>query len=148
MSSSGPGRGTLAEDALRAMRGAGLAPPVELVETSPVLRRAQAERVSACWHDDLSTLPDDGPLLVVANEFFDALPVRQFDRPGEELTVRLDGDAFVRDGEAMTETSPASLAIVGDLARRIAAAGRRGADRRLRPRPARHGRHAAVAPAP
>ena len=43
----GPGRGTLAEDALRAMRGAGLAPPVELVETSPVLRRAQAERVFA-----------------------------------------------------------------------------------------------------
>jgi SAM-dependent MidA family methyltransferase len=61
MSSSGPGRGTLAEDALRAMRGAGLAPPVDLIETSPVLRAAQAERLSARWHEDLSTLPETGP---------------------------------------------------------------------------------------
>ena len=77
----GPGRGTLAEDAFRAMRGAGLAPPVELVETSPVLRAAQAERLAARWHDDLATLPADGPLLVVANEFFDALPVHQYRQP-------------------------------------------------------------------
>jgi SAM-dependent MidA family methyltransferase len=74
----GPGRGTLAADALRAMRSAGLEPPVHFVETSPVLRAAQAERVpGAEWHDDLSTVPDDGPVLVAANEFFDALPVRQ-----------------------------------------------------------------------
>jgi len=116
----GPGRGTLAEDALRAMGGTGFAPPVELVETSPVLRRGQAERVSACWHDGPSTLPTEGPLFIVANEFFDALPVHQFDSRGEELMIRLDGDKFVRDGEVMTETSPASLAIAGDLARRIA----------------------------
>ena len=117
----GPGRGTLAEDALRAMRGTGLAPPVELVETSPVLRAAQAERLSARWHDDLSSVPESGPLLVVANEFFDALPVRQFE--GErELLVSHDG-RFVRDGAVETETSPAALAIVGDLARRISAQG-------------------------
>ena len=74
----GPGRGTLAADALRAMRAAGLQPPVELVETSPVLRRAQAERVpGASWHEDLDSVPEDGPLLLVANEFFDALPARQ-----------------------------------------------------------------------
>src|ERR1700741_5196394 len=74
----GPGRGTLAADALRAMKGAGLTPDGHLVETSPVLRRVQKARVrDARWHDDLSTLPPDGPLLVVANEFFDALPVRQ-----------------------------------------------------------------------
>ena len=54
----GPGRGTLAADALRAMRGAGLDPPVELVETSPVLRAAQAERLAARWHDDVATLPE------------------------------------------------------------------------------------------
>ena len=117
----GPGRGTLAEDALRAMAGAGLAPPVELVETSPLLRAAQAERVSARWHDDLSTLPEDGPLLVVANEFFDALPVQQYDR-GRELRVSYEG-GFVRDGEVENETSPAALRIVGDLARRLAAQG-------------------------
>ena len=119
----GPGRGTLAEDALRAMRGAGLAPPVELVETSPVLRRAQAERVPGRWHDDLSTLPAEGPLLVVANEFFDALPVRQRDAKGAELTIRLDGGGFARDGEVAAEASPAALAVVTDLAQRIVAQG-------------------------
>jgi SAM-dependent MidA family methyltransferase len=117
----GPGRGTLAEDALRAMRGAGLAPPVELVETSLVLRAAQAERVPARWHDDLATIPESGPLLVVANEFFDALPVRQY-QGSRELRVGYDG-RFVRDGAVETETSPASLAIVADLARRLAAQG-------------------------
>jgi SAM-dependent MidA family methyltransferase len=117
----GPGRGTLAEDALRAMRGAGLAPPVELVETSPRLRLAQAERVSARWHDTLATVPEAGPLLVVANEFFDALPVRQF-AGTRELRVGHDG-RFARDGEVDTEASPASLTIVADLARRLAAQG-------------------------
>jgi SAM-dependent MidA family methyltransferase len=117
----GPGRGTLAEDALRAMRGAGLAPPVELVETSLVLRAAQAERVPARWHDDLATIPESGPLLVVANEFFDALPVRQY-QGSRELRIGYDG-GFVRDGPVETETSPASLAIVADLARRLAAQG-------------------------
>ncbi|MBL7372510.1 SAM-dependent methyltransferase, partial [Escherichia coli] len=74
----GPGRGTLAADALRAMAKAGLAPPVDLVETSPVLRAAQAERVpGAEFHLDLVGLPDDAPLVFVANEFFDALPIRQ-----------------------------------------------------------------------
>ena len=54
----GPGRGTLAADALRAMRGAGLEPPVELVETSPALRAAQRERLAAArWHDDVEGLP-------------------------------------------------------------------------------------------
>ena len=117
----GPGRGTLAEDALRAMRGAGLAPPVELVETSKALRAAQAERLSARWHDDLSTIPASGPLLVVANEFFDALPVRQFDG-GRELRIGYDG-RFRRDGAVEAETSPAALAIAADLARRLAAQG-------------------------
>ena len=117
----GPGRGTLAEDALRAMRGAGLAPTVELVETSPVLRAAQAERLSARWHDDLSSLPESGPLLVVANEFFDALPVRQYE--GErELRVGWEG-GFVRGGAVETESSPVALDIAGDLARRICAQG-------------------------
>ncbi|HYN45226.1 MAG TPA: SAM-dependent methyltransferase [Allosphingosinicella sp.] len=120
----GPGRGTLADDALRAMRGAGLDPPVELIETSPVLRGAQAGRLpSARWHEDLSSLPDNGPLLAVANEFFDALPIRQFDDSGRELRIDLDGDRFVRDGEALAETSPASLEIVRGLTRRLVAQG-------------------------
>jgi SAM-dependent MidA family methyltransferase len=120
----GPGRGTLAADALRAMRGAGLRPDVHLVETSPVLRGAQAERIpDAVWHDDLSALPDTGPLLVVANEFFDALPIEQRDAAGRIRTVDWRDGHFVAVGEAETETSPATLAIAADLSRRIAAQG-------------------------
>src|SRR5204863_499689 len=118
----GPGRGTLATDALRAMRGAGLAPPVELVETSPVLRALQAEQLPARWHDDLSTLPLGGPLLIVANEFFDALPVSQFEG-ARELRVGVEAGRFVRDGAVETETSPPSLAMVAELARRLATQG-------------------------
>jgi SAM-dependent MidA family methyltransferase len=119
----GPGRGTLAADALRVMRGAGFDPCIHLVETSRRLRAAQAERVpDARWHDDLSTLPEDGPLLVVANEFFDALEIHQFDADGVELRVDYDG-GFVRRGTVESERSPAAAAIAADLARRLAAQG-------------------------
>jgi len=119
----GPGRGTLAADALRAMRGAGLDPPVELVETSPLLRARQAERLAARWHDDPATLPGDGPLLIVANEFFDALPVRQFGADGAELRIGLAAGRFVRSGEVESEESPASVEIVRTIARRLARQG-------------------------
>ena len=120
----GPGRGTLAADALRAMKGAGLTPDVHLVETSPVLREAQAARVpGALWHDDLATLPGEGPLLIVANEFFDALPVEQRDDAGRLRTVDWQDGRFVPVGEVETEISPASRAIAADLCRRIAAQG-------------------------
>ena len=137
----GPGRGTLAADALRAMRAAGLAPSVHFVETSPVLRAAQAERVpDAVWHDDLSTLPADGPILAVANEFFDALPVRQLvatPSGWRERRVAVDGDRFVPVAGApipesaipaplrgappgtVIEASPASLACLRQLAERM-----------------------------
>jgi SAM-dependent MidA family methyltransferase len=117
----GPGRGTLAADALRAMKGTGLTPDVHLVETSPVLRQAQAARVlGATWHDDLSTLPSDGPLLVVANEFFDALPVEQRVSPSRIRTIDWQDGRFVPIGEVESESSPASLAIVADLVARLA----------------------------
>lgn len=74
----GPGRGTLSTDALRAMARFEFTPPVHFVETSAALRVKQAGAVPhARFHDAIETLPDDGPLLIVANEFFDALPVRQ-----------------------------------------------------------------------
>src|SRR3954463_1344821 len=96
----GPGRGTLAADALRSMAAAGLAPSVSLGETSPALRDMQAQRIpQASWHEDLASLPVDAPLLVVANEFFDALPVRQLVR-GEsgwrELVVTWSEGRFHR----------------------------------------------------
>jgi len=119
----GPGRGTLASDALRAMRSAGLDPPVHFVETSPVLRQAQAQAVPrASWHDDLSGVPK-APLLVVANEFFDALPVRQFVSSTERKVVTAGGGlAFDRDGEVV-ETSPARDQAVADLAGRLVTQG-------------------------
>jgi SAM-dependent MidA family methyltransferase len=120
----GPGRGTLAADALKAMRAGGLAPPAHLVETSPKLRDAQAGRVPAArWHASIDTLPDSEPLLIVANEFFDALPVRQFGRDGSELRVGWRDGAFVREGEVAREDSPESLAIVAALSRRLASQG-------------------------
>lgn len=83
----GPGRGTLMADALRAVRSVpGLrdAIRVDLVETSPRLRAMQRERlegagVPLAWHDAVDAVPA-GPLIVLANEFFDALPIRQYVR--------------------------------------------------------------------
>jgi NADH dehydrogenase [ubiquinone] 1 alpha subcomplex assembly factor 7 len=74
----GPGRGTLAADALRAMSRFDFAPPVNFVETSEALRVKQAQAVPhARFHGAIDQLPQDKPLFIVANEFFDALPVRQ-----------------------------------------------------------------------
>lgn len=98
----GPGRGTLMMDILRATRavpGFVEAAELHLVETSPTLRAAQSERLTATWHDDVGTLPDL-PTLVVANEFFDALPIRQFQRDGEgwrEARVILTDDVLTRE---------------------------------------------------
>jgi SAM-dependent MidA family methyltransferase len=119
----GPGRGTLAADAQRVMRLAGLDAPVHFVETSPVLRAAQAEAVAgAAWHESFSDVPD-GPLLVVANEFLDALPVRQFvDGRERKVCIAAGGLAFDRDGEVV-ETSPPRDQIVADAASRLAAHG-------------------------
>jgi SAM-dependent MidA family methyltransferase len=73
---AGPGRGTLMADALRAWPN----PAVHFIETSPRLRAEQAERVpNAIWHGSLSSIPHQ-PLILIANEFLDALPVRQFIR--------------------------------------------------------------------
>ena len=86
----GPGRGTLAADALRAMESAALAPRVHFVETSPTLReRQRALHPHVTHHDNIDSLPTEGPLLIVANEFFDALPVRQCIRVGEEWRERV-----------------------------------------------------------
>jgi len=102
----GPGRGTLAADALRVLRSSGFAGEVHFVETSPVLREAQKRVVpNAHWHDAIADLPERPPLLV-ANEFLDALPIRQFVAGIERrVTVTGGGLAFERDGEII-ETSP------------------------------------------
>lgn len=80
----GPGRGTLMADVLRVTRkypAFGNAARIVLVETSPVLRerqRAALADYAVTWHDALPEL-EPIPLLTAANEFFDALPIRQFE---------------------------------------------------------------------
>ncbi|MCB1338537.1 MAG: SAM-dependent methyltransferase [Maritimibacter sp.] len=144
----GPGRGTLMADILRATRGvpgfhAGLR--LHLVETSPVLRAVQRralDGVDLTHLDTVDALPDM-PLWLVANEFFDALPIRQFVRAAglwrervvgladgalafglagpsapEELATRSD----VADG-GLVEICPAARVAMDEIAARIAAHG-------------------------
>ena len=94
----GPGRGTLMADLLRAARvdpAFVRSVSIHLVETSPVLRRAQEERLSQTgvavhWHSSVDEVPA-GAALIVANEFFDALPVKQFVRTATGWHERLVG---------------------------------------------------------
>lgn len=142
----GPGRGTLMADALRAaarVTGFTEAADLWLVETSPALRRKQWEALGAYqphWADDLAGLPD-GPLFLIANEFFDALPIRQFvvsDGVLRERVVGIENDALIfglsppvssgdmpegaEDG-AIYETCPQGRAIATSIGERLAASG-------------------------
>ncbi|MDG6079195.1 class I SAM-dependent methyltransferase [Erythrobacter litoralis] len=140
----GPGRGTLAADARRAMASQGLAADMRLVEGSPALRAEQAKRVAAVFHDGVDDLPDNRPLLIVANEFFDALPVRQLVRTEEGWRERMVGlkdgalhfesgtkpmdeavPLSMQDAEVGTilETNPSAAALWRDLCERIAKQG-------------------------
>nr|WP_294850586.1 SAM-dependent methyltransferase [uncultured Sphingomonas sp.] len=119
----GPGRGSLAADALRVMRAAGLEPAsVELVETSPILRDVQLARVpEAIFRDSIDELATgEGAVLLVASEFFDALPVRQFvDGLERHVIMAAGGLAFDRDG-AITETGTAREEVMEAIARLLA----------------------------
>jgi NADH dehydrogenase [ubiquinone] 1 alpha subcomplex assembly factor 7 len=89
----GPGRGTLMADALRAVGraapGLAAAARLHLVETSDRLRAVQARALpGAAWHDALGTVPGDAPMLLVANEFLDALPLTQFERVEDGWVLR------------------------------------------------------------
>ncbi|MDP1837024.1 MAG: SAM-dependent methyltransferase [Reyranella sp.] len=92
----GPGRGALMADALRATRGVPgfhAALDLHLVETNAPLRDAQRAALlgfTPSWHERFDDVPA-GPLLLVANEFFDALPVRQFHRTAEGWRERMVG---------------------------------------------------------
>ncbi len=153
----GPGRGSLMADALRAASRAPefrRALQVHFVEMSPALKARQGETLAArhadvpvTWWADVSQVPA-GPMIVLANEFFDALPIRQFLKTREGWRERLvslapddggepsfhftfgEADAAPRSippayrgGEEMTmiEVSPASLRAIHTIARRLAA---------------------------
>ena len=144
----GPGRGTLMADAVRAATGvAGFmdAAEVHMVEISPSLEKRQHSNLSnlvkpATWHRQFSEAPS-GPLLVVANEFMDVLPVRQFVRRSDgwaERCVTFDdgGNLAWTDGPAdapadlpdassgeIVEVSPARSVIAAEITSTIAAYG-------------------------
>ncbi len=139
----GPGRGTLIADLLRTAKGiAGFAEALDihLVETSPALAKLQQTALGgapASWHRTLATVPD-GPFLLIANEFFDALPVEQYvsRRDGwHRRAVDIDGDGFrfldgprvpdppwaaghAEDGE-IREASPETVGVVREIAGRL-----------------------------
>lgn len=112
----GPGRGTLMADLLRATRGVPgfhAAARVMMVEASPTLRQVQAQTLAGYaprWTDDVADLPADQPLYLVANEFFDALPIRQFIRDGggwRERLVGLNDDKALSFGLGAQAAQPA-----------------------------------------
>ena len=142
----GPGRGTLMADILRATKavpGFHAAMRVVLVEASPRLRAIQAQALHGyrpLWADSVQDLPPH-PLFLVANEFFDALPIRQFQRARfgwRERLVGLSGEALsfglgpvvpiadLTDRLADTaqgdivEICPQAPAIMGEIAARMA----------------------------
>ena len=143
----GPGRGTLMRDLMRAaaaMPDFRAAARIHLVETSPVLREMQREALAEfdpVWREDAAHLPD-GPAIVIANEFFDALPIDQYvfrsDGWHERMVTCRDQFAFTdgppvsdrrmaelgapeaRLGEVF-EVNPAARRLVAALAKRFAA---------------------------
>ena len=152
----GPGRGTLMADALRAARGVPgflQAAALGLVEIGPGLRARQGETLEAAlgpdgpephWYDTLGEVPR-GPLLLIANEFFDALPIRQFLRrqgawcermvalaeDGRGLAfalrpARLEAAALLPpEAEAIPEggtfeVSPGAIGLAAEIGRRLA----------------------------
>lgn len=117
----GPGRGTLMADILRATRsvpGFHAAARVLLVEASPVLRRKQQETISRGhdlglrWIEAAGDLPEQ-PLFLVANEFFDALPIHQYQFVKGGWHERLIGvrDGALAFGLAEGPTLPGTMAM-------------------------------------
>jgi NADH dehydrogenase [ubiquinone] 1 alpha subcomplex assembly factor 7 len=137
---AGPGRGTLMADFMRAASqdpNFVKAAQVYLIEASPVLRQVQKKNVlfNPTWCDRLDEVPE-GPILFVANEFFDALPICQFEKTSNgwcERMVALNGDEFnfalsedvvsgtFPDSEigAIFETCPIGVEIAVNLGDRI-----------------------------
>lgn len=132
----GPGQGTLMADMLRVMRPYAAfcrAVSVHLVENSQRLRAAQRAKLAGVenvfWHDRLQDVPPGGFTLIVANEFFDALPVHQFVHGGQGTwrarRVGFDpaADKFFFDGERgdekVFELSLATLSVMEEICRRL-----------------------------
>jgi NADH dehydrogenase [ubiquinone] 1 alpha subcomplex assembly factor 7 len=125
----GPGRGTLMRDALRAARsmpGFTEAATVHLVEISDALRQVQQATLSVSpsqsaisWHRDFSKVPD-GPAIIIANEFLDALPIRQLVRAQNAwhervVTLNAQGSLAFAQGSRVHPPVGALTARPGDI---------------------------------
>ncbi|MEM1149557.1 MAG: SAM-dependent methyltransferase [Pseudomonadota bacterium] len=118
----GPGRGTLMADALRATQAVGgfhAAANIVLVETSPALRQVQTERLAPhrITHVDAIKEIPGGPSIILANEFLDCLPARQFLNDGEawrERVVGLDEAGALTLGLAADRKPPGDAPSDGD----------------------------------
>jgi NADH dehydrogenase [ubiquinone] 1 alpha subcomplex assembly factor 7 len=121
----GPGRGTMMADALRALR---VLPPlyqslsVHLVEINPVLREKQKSTLAGvrniAWHERLNEVPG-GPSVILANEYFDVLPVHQVvkrETGWHERVVEIDGNGQLAFGTA-AEPTPRFAALLPPLVR-------------------------------
>ncbi len=112
----GPGRGTLMNDALRATKhiaGFHSSITVHLVETSPALKHKQWNALANKhphieWHESIDALPNDKPWLIIANEFFDALPIRQFIHKDLQWHERM---VDVKNSECIFSVMPAKTGI-------------------------------------
>ena len=144
----GPGRGTLMADMIRTslikpsfLRAA----DIHLVEISPRLRELQQEKLAPTglaihWHGRIEDLPD-GPAIVIANEFFDALPIHQFQWANGQWAERVVGltaegklafglrpvdhrppGVALPDG-TLIETSPAAKGAIAAIAGRLKRSG-------------------------
>lgn len=152
----GPGRGSLMADALRALKRVPAflaAAEIVLVEASPVLRQTQEARLSGSganitWKSHFDETLADRPLFLLANEFFDALPIRQYvrrqDRWHERMVVVEKGELAFALAPIATppgalpavradapeggvfEIAPSSLSLMEEIARIIAAQGGAG----------------------
>jgi NADH dehydrogenase [ubiquinone] 1 alpha subcomplex assembly factor 7 len=127
LAEAGPGRGTLMADALRLIRKTvpdfAAALSVHLVETSPSLRAAQHARLGAAtFHDRVEDLPP-GPMILLANEFVDALPIRQFVRRAAWMERFVRNGAFVeRHADiALPEAAEGAVLEICEPGREIAA---------------------------
>jgi SAM-dependent MidA family methyltransferase len=152
----GPGRGTLMADALRAITAAApeflAVAEIVLVEASPALMAVQREKLKLtsadiAWHERFDDALADRPLYLIANEFFDCLPVHQYVKTERGWCERMVG---VKDGAltfalnpdpvpnsetllppsrgtgkdgAVYEVSPAALALAEEIGRVIAKQG-------------------------
>src|SRR5260370_20228577 len=121
----GPGRGTMMADALRALR---VLPPlyqslsIHLVEINPLLREKQQATLSGArniaWHDNIDEVPD-GPAVILANEYFDVLPIHQVvkrETGWHERVVEIGGSGTLVFGPA-AEPMPRVAIVLPPLGR-------------------------------